>query len=75
MDANIIITAICSLGFPIVACCAMGYFFAKVNENYRQDIKEINQNHKAEIDNMVQAINNNTLVIQQLLDKMEKEDN
>ena len=73
MDANIIITAIGSLGFPIVACCAMGYFFAKVNENYRQDIKEINQNHKAEIDNMVQAINNNTLVIQQLLDKMEKE--
>ncbi len=75
MDANMIITAIGSLGFPIVACCAMGYFFAKVNENYRQDIKEINQNHKAEIDNMVQAINNNTLVIQQLLDKMEKEDN
>ena len=73
MDANMIITAIGSLGFPIVACCAMGYFFAKVNENYRQDIKEINQNHKAEIDNMVQAINNNTLVIQQLLDKMEKE--
>jgi hypothetical protein len=75
MDANMIITAIGSLGFPIVACCAMGYFFAKVNENYRQDIKEINQNHKAEIDNMVQAINNNTLVIQQLLDKMEKEEN
>lgn len=74
MDANMIITAIGSLGFPIVACCAMGYFFAKVNENYRQDIKEINQNHKAEIDNMVQAINNNTLVIQQLLDKMEKEE-
>ena len=73
MDVNMIITAIGSLGFPIVACCAMGYFFAKVNENYRQDIKEINQNHKAEIDNMVQAINNNTLVIQQLLDKMEKE--
>ena len=75
MDAYMIITAIGSLGFPIVACCAMGYFFAIVNENYRQDIKEINQNHKAEIDNMVQAINNNTLVIQQLLDKMEKEDN
>ena len=75
MDANMIITAIGSLGFPIAACCAMGYFFAKVNENYRQDIKEINQNHKAEIDNMVQAINNNTLVIQQLLDKMEKEEN
>ena len=63
MDANMIITAIGALGFPIVACCAMGYFFAKVNENYRQDIKEINQNHKAEIDNMVQAINNYTLVM------------
>lgn len=71
MDANTIITAIGSLGFPIVACCAMAYFFAKVNENYRLDIKEMSTNHKQEIDKLTEAVNNNTIVVQKLIDKME----
>ena len=74
MDANTIITMIGSLGFPIVACLGMAWFFAKVNENYRNDIKEMNANHKAEMDKMTEAINNNTLVIQKLIDKMEEGD-
>ena len=72
MDANTIITMIGSLGFPIVACIGLAWFFAKVNENYRNDIKEMNVNHKAEMDKMTEAINNNTLVIQKLIDKMEE---
>lgn len=71
MDVNTIITAIGSLGFPIVACCAMAYFFAKVNENYRLDIKEMSTNHKQEIDKLTEAVNNNTIVVQKLIDKME----
>lgn len=70
MDFNSIITAIGSLGFPIVACCMMAIFFNKINYSYRADIKEMNTNHKAEMDKMVEAINNNTLVIQKLVDKM-----
>lgn len=70
MDFNSVITAIGSLGFPIVACCMMAIFFNKINDQYRADIKEMNTNHKAEIDKMVEAINNNTLVIQKLVDKM-----
>lgn len=73
MDTNTIITMIGSLGFPIVACLGMAYFFTKVNDNYRNDIKELNAAHKAEISAMTDAINNNTLVIQKLVDKMEEE--
>lgn len=62
-----------SLGFPIVACLGMAYFFTKVNDNYRNDIKELNAAHKEEISAMTEAINNNTLVIQKLVDKMEEE--
>ena len=72
MEFNTIITAIGSLGFPIVACCAMAYFFAKVNDNYRTDIKEINRGHKEEMTAMTEAINNNTLVIQKLVERMDK---
>ena len=75
MDANTLTTIIGSLGFPIVACIGMAYFFAKVNENYRNDIKEMNANHKAEIDKMTEAINNNTVVVQKLIDRMEDNSN
>lgn len=66
-----VLTAISTIGFPIVACCAMAYFFAKVNNNYRNDIKEINAEHKNEMDAMTTAINNNTMVLQKLVDRMD----
>lgn len=71
MDANTLITMIGSLGFPIVACIAMGFFFARVNDNYRNDIKELQSTHREEVKAMTDAINNNTLVIQKLIDEME----
>ena len=71
MDVNTLITLIGSVGFPIVACIAMAVFFAKVNDNYRNDIKEIQATHKEEVKAMTDAINNNTLVIQRLIDNME----
>lgn len=71
MDANTLITMIGSLGFPIVACVAIGWFFAKVNDNYRNDIKELQSTHREEVKAMTDAINNNTLVIQKLIDEME----
>lgn len=70
MDANTIVTLIGSLGFPIVACLGMAYFFAKANDNYRNDIKESNQLHKQEMDAMTEAINNNTLVLNRLIDRL-----
>lgn len=60
-----------TLGFPIVACIAMAYFFAKVNDNYRSDIKEMQTMHKEEICGMTDAINNNSMVIQKLVDKLD----
>lgn len=75
MDANTIITMIGSLGFPIVACIAMGWFFARVNDNYRNDIKELQSTHREEVKAMTEAINNNTLVIQKLIDEMEAKGN
>lgn len=71
MDANVIITMIGSLGFPIVACIFIALFFNKTQENYRQDIKEMQATHKQETDKMTEALNNNTLALQRLVDKME----
>lgn len=71
MDANVIITMIGSLGFPIVACIFIALFFNKTQENYRQDIKEMQATHRQETDKMTEALNNNTLALQRLVDKME----
>jgi hypothetical protein len=71
MDIQAILTAIGTVGFPITACIAMGWFFTKVNDNYRNDIKEMQANHKEEVKAMTEAINANTLVIQKLCDSLD----
>lgn len=71
MDWNVVIASIGSLGFPIIACIGMAMFFNKVNDNYRNDIKEMNASHRQEMDKITEAVNNNTMVIQKLLDRME----
>lgn len=60
--------------FPIVACVAVAWYFNKVNDSYRGDIKDLNRQQVKSMDAVTKAINDNTLVIQQLLDKEEKED-
>lgn len=59
MDANTIMTAISTLGFPIVMCIAL---FWKMN---KQD-----ETHKAEMDKITEALNNNTLALTKLADKL-----
>ncbi len=73
MDANVIITMIGSLGFPIVACIFIAIFFSRTQDNYRADIKEMQMTHKTETDKMTEAINNNNLLLQRILDRLDKE--
>lgn len=71
MDAWV--SLITSVGFPIVACMALGFYVFKQIENYRNDIKDIQKEHKEEISKMTEALNNNTIAIQKLVDKIDKE--
>ena len=73
MTIETLLTIIGSYGFPICACIAIAWFFNKVNENYRNDIKELSAGHKEEVKAMTEALNQNTLVIQKLCDKLDDE--
>lgn len=73
MDYSVIVTMIGSLGFPIVACVFIAIFFSRTQDNYRADIKEMQAVHKAETDKMTEAINNNNLLLQRILDRLDKE--
>lgn len=54
------ITAIQQMAFPIVACCAMGWYVV------RQDDK-----HEKEMETMRTAIENNTIALTKLVERMD----
>ncbi len=59
MDFSGIAQLIGSLGFPIAACIYLFYSMEKEREA-----------HKTEMDKITEALNNNTLVMQQLIDSL-----
>ena len=63
-----ILTLISNYAFPIVCCIAMAWY---INQ-YRQDVKELQKEHKDEIQKVTEALNNNTLALQKLCDRMER---
>lgn len=62
MDANTIITTIQAVGFPIAACVAL--YLHMVHQD---------ADHKEEVNQLKDAINNNTLVMQSLVDELQKD--
>ena len=67
-------SAIGQYAFPIVACVVMGWYVKYIQDNYRKDINEISTRHKLEMDNVTEALKNNTLAIQKLTDYIERQD-
>lgn len=68
-----IVTIISSLGFPIAACIACGWYVKYQTDNYREEVKEMRKEHAEEISKVTEALTNNTLAIQKLTDKLDKE--
>ena len=73
MDIGDISQLISSIGFPIAMCVLMCYYIKYTQDNYRTDINSLNEKHKEETTNLVQAINNNTLVIKELSERLNSE--
>lgn len=61
MDINTITTCISTVGFPIAMCVYMIYAIQKMNES-----------HKEEIDELRTTIENNTVAVVKLVEKLEK---
>lgn len=61
---NDLSTVISTLGFPIGMCLIMCYYINKINDA-----------HKEETDKLSDALNNNTVVLQKLCDKLDSEVN
>ena len=69
MDLSVITNLISSIGFPIVMCIIMMWYIKYTND---KDLEE-RKNYYTELNDVKQAIDNNTQVITQLITKLDKE--
>ena len=59
MDTNVVVQLISSLGFPIACCIAMFWQNNRMNESHKEEVTKLNE-----------AINNNTIALNHLIDKI-----
>ena len=62
MEFNDIITAICTVGFPIVAYGALFWYVMKKDTEHREEVEK-----------MTEAINNNTIALTKLIERLDNE--
>lgn len=71
MDAAMVVQLIGSVGFPIACCIAMGYYVHEETNKQREQISEIEKRHSDEMSSITEALNNNTLALQKLTDRLD----
>lgn len=68
-------TLLGSYAFPVIACLGMAWYVKYITDKNSKETSELNQQHTkvmiAYKDELKDAINNNTLVMQRLCDTME----
>lgn len=67
-DVTSLLSSISTLGFPIVCCIAMAIYVKYITDKNREEVAELNKQHKEEMGEVTTAINNNTLAMQKLTD-------
>lgn len=67
-----IVQIVQSVGFPIAMCVAMGAYVKYTEDKSREERVEMQTQHAEEMDSVKTALNNNTLALQELVDKLNK---
>lgn len=70
MDLSSIAQIIGTLGFPIAACCYLFYSMQKEREQNAAQREADRLEHKQEMEKVTDALNNNTIVVQKLVDAL-----
>lgn len=66
-----IATMISTLGFPIVTAIILFMTVRYMFDKYTNDISDMTAKHKEEVEEFTAALNQNTLVLQKLIDKLD----
>ena len=65
-----IISAITNLGFPIVMCGAALWYVKYIEDKHREERDNMQQKHDEEMKSITAAINNNTIALTKLCEKI-----
>lgn len=68
MDISSIGQIISTVGFPIAMCILMAWYVKYTTDLHREDTNIREEAHKQEVNDITKALNNNTLVLQKLVD-------
>lgn len=67
-----IVQIVQSVGFPIAMCIAMGAYVKYTEDKSREERVEMQTQHAEEMDSVKTALNNNTLALQELVERLNK---
>lgn len=70
MDVNTLSSLIGSFGFPIVACLGMAWYVKYQTDCNKTEIKTLTDEHKKEMKDVTTALNNNTVAITKLCERL-----
>lgn len=70
MELSAISEVISTVGFPIVCFIMCGYYVKYREDKNDEKIEKLNNMHDEESKQMISALNNNTLALQKLTDKL-----
>ena len=70
MSTNVM-SAITTVGFPIVCCLGMAWYVKYTTDKNREEVTKLNDQHQEEISQVTTALNNNTLALQKLCERMD----
>lgn len=73
MDAGQVVDIISQVGFPIFVALLCMWYVKYNNDKHSESIDSLNKQHKEEIESMITAINNNTIALTKLEERLGNE--
>ena len=70
MDMSSVVQAISNLGFPVACVVAMFFMWQKEVESHKSEMKEMQASVEEQNRTMVEALNNNTQILNRILAKL-----
>ena len=72
MDAMVQI--ITTVGFPIACCLIMGWYIKYLQDQHKDEISQLTEQHNSEVKELTDVVNGVKLVLQRLVDILDRKE-
>ncbi len=73
MDIKVLLDAVSLVGFPIVMCLVFVLYVKYLTDKNAEQINKLTDQHRLETSELTKAVENNTLALTRLIEKIGKE--